>query len=57
MTVVPFDRPGIRGFLHRSDSFNGDGLVLTHGAGGNCNTPLLVAAAEAFCAAGLTVLR
>jgi hypothetical protein len=57
MTVVPFDRPGIRGFLHRSDSFNGDRLVLTHGAGGNCNTPLLVAAAEAFCAAGLTVLR
>ena len=57
MTVVPFDRPGVRGFLHRPDAENGDGLVLTHGAGGNCTMPLLVAAAEAFCAAGLSVLR
>jgi predicted alpha/beta-hydrolase family hydrolase len=31
--------------------------VLTHGAGGNCNAPLLVAVAGAFCAAGLQVLR
>src|SRR4051812_50105316 len=28
------------------------GLVLTHGAGGNCNMPLLVALAEAFAAGG-----
>ena len=57
MKIAPFNQLGVRGFLHRPDSANGDGLVLTHGAGGNCNMPLLVAAAEVFCAAGLTVLR
>jgi uncharacterized protein len=48
---------GVRGFLHRPDVATGAGLVLTHGAGGNCNAALLVAAAEAFAAAGLHVLR
>ena len=57
MNVIGFDRSGIRGFLHRPKHANDDGLVLTHGAGGNCQAPLLVAAAEAFCEAGLTVLR
>lgn len=33
------------------------GLVLTHGAGGNCDAPVLVEAAKAFCAAGIHVLR
>jgi uncharacterized protein len=47
----------IRGFLHRPDEADGDSLVLTHGAGANCNAPVLVAIADAFCAAGLTVLR
>jgi predicted alpha/beta-hydrolase family hydrolase len=47
----------VRGFLHRADNSDGDGLVLTHGAGANCNAPLLVALADAFCASGLTVLR
>jgi predicted alpha/beta-hydrolase family hydrolase len=31
--------------------------VLTHGAGSNCQTPLLMALAEAFTGAGFTVLR
>jgi len=31
--------------------------VITHGAGSNCNSPLLVAVAEAFSAAGFHVLR
>ena len=31
--------------------------MLTHGAGGNCRAPLLVAAAEAFVASGFCVLR
>lgn len=53
----PFERAGIRGFLHQPASANGRGLVLTHGAGGNCNAPLLVAVATTFCDAGLTVLR
>ena len=45
----------VRGFLHRARGT--DGLVLTHGAGANCRAPLLVALADAFCEAGVTVLR
>jgi uncharacterized protein len=55
--IVAFERPGVRGFLHQPDGGAGRGLVLTHGAGGNCTAPLLVAAANAFAAAGLFVLR
>jgi predicted alpha/beta-hydrolase family hydrolase len=47
----------VRGFLHRPHDSVGDCLVLAHGAGSNCNAPLLVALAEAFCSAGFTVLR
>jgi predicted alpha/beta-hydrolase family hydrolase len=47
----------VRGFLHRASDANADALILTHGAGANCQAPLLVALAEAFCAAGITVLR
>jgi predicted alpha/beta-hydrolase family hydrolase len=44
-------------FLHRPNQPNGAGLVLTHGAGGNCRAPLLIAVADAFCAAGVYVTR
>ena len=47
----------VRGFLHRPTAAAADALVLTHGAGSNCQSPLLVALAEAFCEAGLLVLR
>jgi predicted alpha/beta-hydrolase family hydrolase len=47
----------VRGFLHRAERPDADGLVLTHGAGANCQSALLTAMAEAFCAAGVTVLR
>ena len=47
----------VRGFLHRPVSPGGFALVLTHGAGANCRTPLLMAVAGAFAAAGFTVLR
>src|ERR1700739_2005746 len=47
----------VRGFLHRAVGADADCLVLTHGAGANCQAPLLKALAEAFCAAGVTVLR
>jgi len=57
MSVIPFEQPGVRGFLHRPDGAGGRGLVLTHGAGGNCRSPLLIAAAETFCAEGVLVLR
>jgi len=49
--------PPVRGFLHRPTAPSGDGLVLTHGAGFNCQAPLLVALAEAFAGAGFMVLR
>jgi uncharacterized protein len=49
--------PQVRGFVHRPTAAAGDGLVLTHGAGSNCQAPLLVALAEAFAGAGVTVLR
>jgi predicted alpha/beta-hydrolase family hydrolase len=47
----------VRGFLHRPERDGADGLVLTHGAGANAQSPLLTAVAEAFCTAGLMVLR
>ena len=47
----------IQGHLHRATGSGGDCLVLTHGAGANSDSPLLVALAEAFCASGVTVLR
>jgi uncharacterized protein len=49
--------PFVRGFLHRPASPNGNGLILTHGAGSNCQAPLLVALAGAFAEAGYLVLR
>jgi len=49
--------PLVRGFLHTPEKPSRDGLVLTHGAGGNCKGPLLVALAEAFANAGIAVLR
>ena len=49
--------PPVRGFLHSPVNTNGDALILTHGAGGNCNAPLLVAISETFCERGYTVLR
>lgn len=48
---------GVRGFLHQPIASSRDCLVLTHGAGANCNAPLLVVLADALCAAGLLVLR
>jgi len=49
--------PNIVGFLHRPASPAQDALVLTHGAGSNCRTPLLVEIAEALAEAGMLVLR
>jgi len=50
-------QPAVRGFLHAPAQPNGDGLVLTHGAGANCQSKLLVALAEAFADSGCVVLR
>jgi len=51
-----FDSP-VRGFVHFPENANGDALILTHGAGSNCNAPLLVALSEVFAGHGYTVLR
>jgi uncharacterized protein len=45
----------VRGVLH--PAVGAGGLVLTHGAGGTKDVPLLVAVAEAFVARGVSVLR
>jgi hypothetical protein len=50
-------QPSVRGFLHSPASPNGSAIVLTHGAGADCNTSLLVAVSEAFAAQGYLVLR
>jgi len=49
--------PPIRGFLHTPDTPTAEVLILTHGAGGNAQAPLLRALADAFSNAGITVLR
>jgi predicted alpha/beta-hydrolase family hydrolase len=51
------DSGGPRGTLHRPSNGNGHGIVLTHGAGTDCNAPLLVRLAHAFEEAGYHVLR
>jgi predicted alpha/beta-hydrolase family hydrolase len=60
--VRPFEspasgEPAVRGYLHIPQHASGDGLVLTHGAGADCQLPLLVALAAAFSNSGFTVLR
>jgi uncharacterized protein len=47
----------VRGFLHGELSTDSDCLILTHGAGANCNAPLLVTLAGVFAESGLPVLR
>jgi len=49
--------PAVRGFVHSPVNPNGNALILTHGAGSNCNAPLLAALAEAFSSRDYTVLR
>jgi predicted alpha/beta-hydrolase family hydrolase len=49
--------PPIVGFLHTPETPNGQGFVLTHGAGANAQAPLLRALADTFANAGYTVLR
>jgi hypothetical protein len=53
VTVDPF----VRGLLHRPAHPDGQGLVLTHGAGAHCQSPLLIALSETFAGAGFLVLR
>jgi len=49
------DGPGVSGFLHAAAGDSA--LVLTHGAGGNADSRLLVMLAETLAARGVSVLR
>jgi len=57
ISVTPFRNGSTSGFLHLPAGSPTGALVLTHGAGGNCQAPLLVAVATAFASIGFTVLR
>jgi uncharacterized protein len=60
-TVTQFvDRsaePAVLGFIHQPVQSDGRALILTHGAGADCRTKLLVSVAEAFAEGGFLVLR
>ncbi len=60
LPVKRFERELVQGWLHEPhepDKSGGDGLAITHGAGFDCEAPLLKAIAEVFADAGLWVLR
>jgi len=48
---------GVRGWVHEAARNSGKAVVLTHGAGADCQSKLLVDVADAFAAAEFTVLR
>jgi uncharacterized protein len=58
---IPFDdstsEPAIHGFLHEPVRSTGNAIVLTHGAGANCQSKLLVEMSDALAEAGFAVLR
>src|SRR5882724_7976669 len=56
-SVVKGSSGGLRGTLHRPAHGNGNGIVLTHGAGTDSNAPLLVRLSRSFEEAGYHVLR
>jgi len=49
--------PAIRGFLHLPSLPTGDTIVLTHGAGADCQSKVLVEMSNALAASGFAVLR
>lgn len=51
------EAPHVRGFLHSSIKKAKAGIVLTHGAGGNCNSLLLKTLCDVFADKGLAAVR
>src|SRR5580698_11222992 len=49
--------PPVRGFVHEPSQPTRGTIVLTHGAGANCQSILLVKMSDAFAASGFAVLR
>jgi len=50
------DSSPVRGYMYQPAKASGDGLVFTHGAGGNSNSALLKALGSVFAEAGYLVL-
>lgn len=55
--VKRFEKPGVRGWLHEPAVAPTAAIIIAHGAGGDCEAPLMVATAEAFAEAGYLALR
>jgi uncharacterized protein len=59
--AIPFadlaTQPAVRGYLHLPEQPNDDAFLLTHGAGADCRSNLLIELADVLAAAGFTVLR
>ena len=49
--------PAVRGYIHTPSSAATDALILTHGAGSNCRSLLLIALANTFSESGYLLLR
>jgi predicted alpha/beta-hydrolase family hydrolase len=54
--LLPTNPPTL-GYLHKSAQSNNTAVVLTHGAGANCHSKLLVSVSEALATAGFIVFR
>jgi uncharacterized protein len=57
VNIDRFQQGSVRGFVHQPSGTPTASLVITHGAGSNCEAPLLITISKAFCDAGLLVLR
>lgn len=57
MSAKFFETDTVRGWLHEPETPAGDALAVTHGAGSNCDAPLLQSMAAEFAADGYVVLR
>jgi predicted alpha/beta-hydrolase family hydrolase len=57
VTIETVNNPPVVGFLHKPDGPPKAGLVLTHGAGANCSSALLVNVAASLAKIGWAVLR
>jgi predicted alpha/beta-hydrolase family hydrolase len=51
------DAPAVRGWLHQPAKKPKAGIALTHGAGGNCESALLIALCDVFAEKGVAALR
>src|SRR3954451_24733025 len=57
MNIEPINNPPVSGFLHQPEGKPIAGVVLTHGAGANCHSALLVKLATSLASIGWAVLR